>query len=293
METAPVPASARSYLYVPGDRDDRLQKALTRGADALIIDLEDAVASSGKSLARDLVAGWTRTDRPTVVTWVRINADEPEADIRALAGPIAGVMVAKAEPALLETVSGLLAERERALGLPDGTFAMIPLIETARGLLEILQLASAPRVSRLALGRADLAGELGLDVEPEGPEFGRILLDLVIASSAAGIAAPIAPTSTDFRDLEALKASTERMLGLGLRGRTAIHPAQLPVINEVFTPSENDVESAERLLAAFTEAERAGSGVAVDDDGRMVDAAVVRVARDVVARAQASGPRPR
>ena len=283
----PVAGFARSLLYVPGDQRDRLDKAFQRGADALIVDLEDAVAPQSKAAARDVVAEWIdRNAARAGAIWLRINADTTEADVETVSAPIAGVMVPRAESALLSKVDKFLTAREGQLGIAHGTIAVIPLIETARGLLGAVDLAGAPRVVRLAIGRADLAAELGLSVDPEGPEFRTILLQLVIASSAAGIAAPVAPTSTDFRDLDALRASTEQLMRLGFRGRTAVHPAQLPVINEVFTPSPDEVLRAQRLVAAFEDAERSGSGVIVGADGRMVDAAVVRSARDVLARAR-------
>lgn len=272
---------------MPGDQGDRLEKALGRGADALILDLEDAVAPQSKVAGRELVGDWIHRNAASAqAVWLRITADDPAADIAAITASIAGVMVPRAESALLADVHGLLTTRESELGIPDGSLAVIPLIETARGLLSALDLASAPRTARLAIGRADLAGELGLGIDHEGPEFRSILLQLVIASSAAGIAAPVAPTSTDFRDLDALRASTEQLLRLGYRGRTAVHPAQLAVINEVFTPSPEEVQRAERLVAAFDEAERNGSGVTTDESGRMVDAAVVRSARDTLQRAR-------
>ena len=285
-KSGPVARSPRSYLYVPGDQGNRLEKAPGRGADALILDLEDAVAPQSKVAARELVGDWIRRNAATgQAVWLRITADDPAADIAAITAPIAGVMVPRAESALLAEVNRLLATRESELGLPVGRLAVIPLIETARSLLSAVDLASAPRTVRLAIGRADLAGELGLSIDHEGPEFRSILLQLVIASSAAGIAAPVAPTSTDFRDLDALRASTEQLLRLGYRGRTAVHPAQLTVINDVFTPSSDDVQRALRLVAAFDEAERNGSGVTTDENGRMVDAAVVRSARDTLQRA--------
>ena len=283
--------SPRSYLYVPGDQAERLEKAPGRGADALLLDLEDAVAPQAKAAARDLVGGWIH-DHPELgdTVWLRITAENPAADLEAITAPIAGVMVPRAESSLLAEVDRLLAARESGLGIPAGGLAVIPLIETARGLLSALELASAPRVLRLAIGRADLAGELGLGVDPEGPEFRTLLLQLVIASSAAGIAAPVAPTSTDFRDLEALWESTEQLLHLGYRGRTAVHPAQLAVINEVFTPSPDEVHRAQRLVDAFEAAERDGSGVTTDENGRMVDVAVVRSARNTLERAGHTRP---
>jgi citrate lyase subunit beta/citryl-CoA lyase len=280
---------ARTLLYVPGDQRDRLDKAFGRGADELIVDLEDAVAKQSKATARGVVADWmqhhaARADR----IWLRINADTPAEDIETISAPLAGVMVPRAEIKLLARVDELLTAREVPLGIEPGTIALIPLIETARGLLAAVELANMPRVAKLAIGRADLAGELGLSIDPEGPEFRSILLTLVIASSAAGIMPPLAPTSTDFRDLEALRISTENLMRLGFRGRTAVHPAQLAVINEVFTPTPEEVQRAMRLVVAFEDAEHSGSGVVVGDDGRMVDVAVVRSARGVLARARAS-----
>ena len=178
----------------------------------------------------------------------------------------------------MTTDSSVVTDPGRIVQVGMGFFA-------SKTLLSAVELASARRTARLAIGRVDLAGELGLGVDPEGAEFGSIMLQLVIASAAVGIAAPIAPTSTDFRDLDALRASTEHLLRLGFRGRTAVHPAQLPVINQVFTPSPDEVARAQELVAAFEEASRQGSGVTTDADGRMVDAAVVRTAREVLQRA--------
>lgn len=263
-----------------------MEKALERGADAIILDLEDAVIAPNKAMAREIVSGWLadHVDHLPAI-WLRISVDNPADDILAISAPIAGVMVPKAEEALLAEVDQLLFAKERALGCQPGVINVIPLIESARGLLSAEKLAIAPRTLRLAIGRADLAGELGLAVDPEGPEFQSILLQLVIASSAAGIAAPVAPTSTDFRNLAALRASTKQLLRLGFRGRTAVHPAQLATINAVFTPTLAEIERASRLVSALDAATRDGFGVTTDENGRMVDAAVVRSARDVLARA--------
>lgn len=274
-------------LYVPGDQSALLEKSFDRGADALIVDLEDAVAPHAKVAARNVVSHWIdRHASRADAIWLRINASTPDEDIAAITSPIAGVMVPNAEAALLAHVDGLLTICEGRLGVVAGTIRLIPLIETARGLLSAVDLAGAPRVTQLAIGRADLAGELGLSVDPDGAEFRTILLQLVIASSAVGISAPLAPTSTDFRDLAALRATTEQLMELGFRGRTAIHPAQLAVINDVFTPSSDEVQRAQRLVATFDDAVLSGAGVVVGEDGRMVDAAVVRSARDILSRAR-------
>lgn len=285
-------AAARSYLYVPGDRPDRLAGALSRGADALIIDLEDAVARAAKDHARETVTRWLAglpAGGAAGQLWIRVNADLAAADISAVTAAVTGVVVPKAEPALLAAVAGLLAAREQQAGLDHGRLRVLPLVETAAGLLQVTSLAAAPRVIRLGIGEADLAAELGLRPGPGREELAPIRLQLVIASAAAGIAAPVAPTATDFRDLAALRSSTRALLRLGFRARTAIHPAQLPVINEVFTPSPEEVGRARRLVAALEAAERDGAGVTVDENGAMVDVAVARSAREVLARGQAAG----
>ncbi|HEY1617065.1 MAG TPA: CoA ester lyase [Streptosporangiaceae bacterium] len=284
------PAAARSYLYVPGDRADRLAKAASRGADALIVDLEDSVARAAKDQARRTTREWLARQRPggPAQLWLRINPDLADADIGAVSAAVTGVVVPKAEPGLLAVIDGLLAGREQALGLDPGLLAVQPLIETAAGLLEVAAVAGAPRVARLGIGEADLAAELGLRPGPAREELAPIRLQVVIASAARGIAAPVGPTATDFRDLGALRTTSEALLRLGFRARTAIHPAQLPVINEVFTPSAAEVDRARALVAALEQAERAGTGVTVAEDGTMLDVAVVRSAREVLARARGS-----
>lgn len=274
----------RSYLYVPGTQPDRLAKSLGLGADAVIADLEDAVAVADKAAARESVAAWlTQLPPGPVQIWVRINRESPAEDIAVLNGRPAGIVVPKADPALLRQVDTLLADREDALGLPRGSFGVVPLIESAAGLLELPATAAGPRVHRLGIGEADLIGELGLRPGPDRVELLPLRLQVVVASAAAGIAAPVAPTSTDFRDLDSFRSTSAALLALGFRGRTAVHPGQVPVVNETFTPGEEEVAAAERLIAGF---EAAGSGVFVDDRGRFVDEAVVRAARETVQRAR-------
>jgi citrate lyase subunit beta/citryl-CoA lyase len=277
----------RSYLYCPGDRPDRLARAGSRGADALIADLEDSVVPGHKDLARAAVADWLTAGPDTAAElWVRVNPGLLAADLgAAVTARVTGVVLPKAEPALLAEADDLLAARERELGLARGGIGLLPLIETARGLLAAPALAAAPRVVRLGLGEADLAAELGVDAAARPQALDPLRLQAVAASAAAGIAAPVAATSRDIRDLAALRASTEWALQLGFRARTAIHPAQIATINEVFTPSAGDVARAAGLVAAFDAAARDGSGVITGPDGAMVDVAVLRAARDVLARA--------
>lgn len=284
----PAQSTARSFLYVPGDRRDRIDGAASRGADALILDLEDAVPVARKEVARQTVARWLGEEGPgPPELWVRINAGSAGADISAcVTGRVTGLVAPKAEVRLLAEVDELLAAQEAMLGVPRGRFAVLALIETAAGLLSAPEVTAAARVVRLGLGEVDLAADLGLVVTESRAEMAPLRLQLVVASAAAGITAPAGPTSTDFRDLDALRASTRALFRLGFRGRTAIHPAQLPVINEVFSPTPEEVEAARQLVAAYEDAVREGRGVLTDDRGRMVDVAVVRSARDLLARAE-------
>lgn len=282
-----VPAAARSYLYVPADRPERLEGALGRGADALIVDLEDGVSVPDKDRARAAAAAWLgRQDPGGTQLWVRINAETLEEDIHAITGPaLLGVVVPKAEPESLALVDALLTQAEQRLGLPQGTLRVLPLIESARGLLLALDVARSPRVVRLGLGEADLAADLGMIPGLDRAEMAPLRLQIVVASAAAGIGRPVAPTSTDFRDLDAFRRSAQALLRLGFRSRTAVHPAQLPVIHEVFTPGEDEVLAAQDLLARF---DAAGGGVVMDATGKMVDLAVVRSAREILGRSPQS-----
>ncbi|MEU4634323.1 MULTISPECIES: HpcH/HpaI aldolase/citrate lyase family protein [Micromonospora] len=282
-------AVARSYLYVPGDRADLLDKAAGRGADALVLDLEDAVTPARKAHARETVAGYLGAAAPAgPELWVRINSDQVAADVEVLSPAAAGVWVPKAEPELLAEVDAALTRVQRRIGPDAPAFRVVALIETARGVLTAPRVAEAPRVLRLGLGEADLAGELGLQPGPERAEFAPIRSQVVVASAAAGITPPVGPVETTLRDPERLELTTRALLRQGFRARSAIHPGQIATINEVFTPTEAEVASARAVLEALERAERGGSGVATDADGRLLDRAVVRAAAEVVRRAEAS-----
>ena len=251
--------SARSYLYVPGNRPDRFDKALASGADAIILDLEDAVPHSAKDEARDAVAAWLQTE-PVGEIWVRINSgDLLEADAKAMidAG-IRRLSIPKASVVDIERVEDV---------------EVIALIETAAGVLDAREIAALPGVVRLAIGEVDLSAELNVtDEHALMPMRGLVIL----ASAAAGLEPPIGPVSRDFKDMDELRESTLSLKSRGFGARAAIHPAQVPIINEAFMPSAEEIATARRLLDAL---EAAGGGVCLDENGRMVDEAVVRAAR--------------
>lgn len=285
-----------SWLYVPGDVLSMLDKAPQRGAQALIVDLEDAVSPAAKPAARKLVGQWL-TDQPSadlasIEVWVRLNPMPwAQADLDEVVGPaITGVILAKTSSvAELIRLDDYLSELEVARGLQPGAIKVIPLIETAGAFLHLSNLAAAPRVVRIQLGEADLAADLGLRPGDDEREWDPLRAQLVLVSAAAGLEPPFGPVSTDFRALEALRHSTEALARRGYVGRACIHPAQINPIHQAFTPTQEQVDAALGIVRAFDEGRELGSGVAVDERGRMIDLAVVRQARRVLAQAAATG----
>lgn len=283
---------ARSYLYVPGNAPDKLAKVLGRGADAVIVDLEDAVPWASKDEARATVTAWLRAldgETDGVEIWVRVNPGPLGVeDVTAVVAPgLRGVMVAKTESrADLDAIDDALGKAEAREGLDAGSVGVVPLLESAAAVLEARAIAAAPRVVRLQVGEADLAADLGFGEDVDDAEWAPLRSQVVLVSAAAGISAPVAPVSTDFRDLERFAASTRALARRGYVGRACIHPAQVGVVNDVFTPSEDSLARARALVEVFDQAVAEGRGVVVGPDGRMVDEAVVRRARSVIALAR-------
>ncbi len=271
-------ALARSALYIPGDQPDKLAKAFDRGADEVIVDLEDAVSPSGKDAARQAVRVWLH-DLPNldVGVWIRINSgDLRTLDVQAIADApaLTGVVVAKTETA------EELVDLDRLLSSLGSTIRVVPLLESAASVLRASEIAAAPRVQRLQVGEADLRADIGVTLGPDERELLYVRSAIVLAATAAGIAPPIAPVSTNFRDLDAYRESTEAMARMGFVGRACIHPAQVAIANEVFTPTQDEIASALDILDRL---EAAGSGIALDAQGRMLDEAIARQARRVLA----------
>lgn len=261
-----------SYLFVPGDRPERFHKALASGAAQVIVDLEDAVAPAAKSAARAAVAAWLHPDHPVVL---RINgAGTPwfEADLALAAHPgVAAVMLPKAEDAA--TLRAVRAAAPQA--------ALLPLIESARGIEAVDAIARTPGVERLVFGSIDFQLDLGLTGDGEELLFFRSRL--VLASRLAGIAAPVDGVCTAIADDAALRQASERARRLGFGGKLCIHPRQVAVVEAAFAPSAEELAWAEKVLAA------AGSeGAAVAVDGQMVDKPVLARARRI--RDAVAGP---
>lgn len=288
--TRTAPRLFRSYLFAPGSSERLLERVFGTGADAVVLDLEDAVLPADKARARTLVAGALAARAPASrPVFVRINAVSSGLwldDLVAVVGPsLAGIRLAKAESrAEVDAVDAVLCELERARGLRPGQLALVPTIESARGVLAAEAIAAHPRVSALAFGATDFLRDIGGASEPDDRETLHARSHLVLASRAAGIAPPIAPVHTNPTDLEGLRRTSEADRRLGFFGRSCIHPAQVPIVNEVFTPSATEVEQAKRLLEAF---DRAGTGAVLLADGTFVDRAVARRARAILGLAEA------
>jgi citrate lyase subunit beta/citryl-CoA lyase len=224
---------------------------------------------------------------------VRINAaDTPQFwdDVTAVGSAgVEGLILPKAEaPAVVSKIEGALTVSERIGGRPHGSMTIIPLIESAAGVRLTFEIASASdRVECVMFGggeQGDLVADLGVEWTPEGTGLMHSRSQVLLSARAAGVLHPMEAVFMDFRNNDALRVESEIARTLGYVGKVAIHPAQVPVINDVFTPAPEIVDYQRKVLAAFEEAEAAGkASIAVD--GKMVDYAVARVARAIIARA--------
>ncbi|WP_199435511.1 HpcH/HpaI aldolase/citrate lyase family protein [Qaidamihabitans albus] len=286
MDNRVVPLLARSFLYVPAARPELFAKALSGPADAVIFDLEDAVPVDAKADARHAVTCWLLQDRTGSGTerWARINPDAVAPDLEAVAHPgLAGVFLAKCSRAGLHEVGAQLDRFETDRGLAPGSVRVVGLLESAEALADLAALVREPRLTTLGIGEVDLLAELRMTrSQRSAAAMDALRSHVVVHCAAAGLAAPVAPTSTAYRDLDAFAESTRDLRDLGFRSRTAIHPVQVPVIHEVLTPGDAALAAARDVLARFEASE---GGVTTDEHGRLIDPAVVREARETVARA--------
>jgi citrate lyase subunit beta/citryl-CoA lyase len=290
----------RSLLFVPGDSRKKLEKALTSGADVLLLDLEDSVAPDAKAAARATVAAFlaeTREakERPRLI--VRVNALATglvDADLDAvMRGAPDGILLPKAVGGRDVThLDAKIAVREAVEGLADGATEILALVtETAASLFAIgtFQRASR-RLKGLAWGAEDLSADLGASTSRDAAgaltDVFRLARALCLAGAVAAEVAPIDAVYPPFRDLDGLRAEAEAAARDGFTAKMAIHPAQVPVINAAFTPSAAEVDHARRVVAALDAA--GGAGV-VSLDGEMVDMPHRRRAERTLARAAAAG----
>jgi citrate lyase subunit beta/citryl-CoA lyase len=284
----------RSLIFVPGTRTGWLAKAEAAGADAAILDLEDAVPAADKPAARQRVAAAVAAHTGDMALFVRINALDGWAgaeDLRAITcSRLAGVVLPKVTgPADVRLADRLLTWCEREHGLPEGHVALVPLLESASALREAYDVGrAAPRVAYLGAvtGKGgDVERAIGYRWSPSGMETlivrSRVLLDV----RAAGVPCPVAGLWTAIGDLDGLRAFAEQNRSLGYEGMMAIHPSHVAVINDVFSPSPEEIARYERLVAAVGAAQARGAG-AITFEGDMVDEAMAARARAALRRAK-------
>jgi len=286
----PTPATWRSLMFVPATGEKFVAKAHTRGADVVILDLEDSIPPPEKQAARDALPRAAATvGQAGAEVAVRINRPLELAvpDIAAAVMPAVGtLMLPKAMgPEHIRLLSEVVAAREAAQGMAPGHTRFVAVVETPDALPLLGAIASAdPRVVAIGVGAEDLATELG--ALPGADMLYHFGMMVVAAARAAGIQpmGSVGPFA-DFSDLDAYRASLKRSRALGFACQACIHPAQVPVINEEYGPSPAEVDRARRLIAAFDVALAEGKG-AVAFEGAMIDLPVVERARRLMARAR-------
>jgi len=289
----------RSLLFVPGDSPKKLEKAKASGADALILDLEDSISGDRKGEARATALAFLkefgpRAQRPRL--FVRVNGlatGLTDADLEVVAGRPDGIMLPKAEGGadVVRTDAKLLA-REAIAGLPDGSIRIVAIAtETATALfLAGTYGGASARLEGLTWGAEDLSAELGAEANRDGEgrflDPYRLARALCLAGAAAARVQAIDTVAVDFRNAAALRQESEEARRDGFTGKMAIHPAQVPIINEVFTPSAAAIAEARAVIAAFeANPERGTVGI----DGVMYDRPHLERARQLLARATAVG----
>ena len=282
----------RSPLFVPGNRRNMLEKALGLSPDAYIPDLEDSVPLAEKDNARDTVAsflpGLAATGCPVIPRVNPENSGLLEDDLAALVGPdIFGISVCKVNSAEdVHRVSSVIAEREVKAKLEAGRIKLVLWIETARAVVNAYQIcAASPRVVAVGFGAEDFTNDMGIERTEDDTEIAYPRSAVCVAARAARVVALDTPFFR-FRDSEGLRRNAVGARRYGFGGKFAIHPDQIPIINEAFAPSPTEIAHARRVVAAFEEAERSGRGSTSLDD-KVIDVPVVKRARNLLAAAQA------
>ncbi|SAL88978.1 HpcH/HpaI aldolase [Caballeronia arvi] len=261
-------AQPQSFLFVPGDRPERFDKALQSGADAVILDLEDAVSPENKNEARRAIEAWLTPDRPVLI---RVNARgtswfEQDAQLCKLRG-VGGIVLPKVESAsdVVELVSRTKSR-----------MPVYALIETAKGMVNAMEVARAPFVRQLMFGTLDFCADLRL--ASDGSELDHFRADLAVTSRVAGIAPPIDGVTPAIEDEDLLRADTLKARRWGFAGKLCIHPRQVPIVNAGFAPNQEELAWARRVIEAFKTAD----GAAVAVDGKMVDRPVIQRAQSIL-----------
>lgn len=286
----------RTLLFMPGDDKKKIIKGASLDVDAVIMDLEDGVALNQKDVARQIV---TECLKDTAINFgktarlVRINPPRQGLQAADIAETIHGVpdgyVIPKVESAReIQNISHTLIERELYMGLAPDTIKLLAIIETARGVVNLREIAQADsRLIAIMFGAEDLAGDMGAIRSAEGWEVFYAKSKLVTTATAFGLQ-PIDTPYIDIDNIEGLKADTERSMKMGYTGKLLIHPKHIAPVAEIFTPSDQEIARAQELIHLHDEQQASGTGV-FRYEGKMVDMPMIRAAERVLTRARLAG----
>lgn len=280
----------RSMLFAPANDLRKVGKALLLNVDGTVLDLEDAVALSEKTNARNALKEALSLPRRGDV-FIRVNSVQTEfilSDLlAAVTEGVKGLVVAKSESAEeIRQVDWLIGKIEKERGLTEGSMEIIPFIESANAIVNAFSIASSsPRVSRMFFGGVDYVLDIGTTFSKGGTELFYARSQLVVASRAAGIEPPIDTVYPDFKDIGGLVADAKAVRQMGFQGKLAIHPGQIEPLNEVFTPTPEEISWAEKIVAVFDEEEAKGQAV-FQVDGKMIEYPIANRARRIIALAE-------
>jgi citrate lyase beta subunit len=283
----------RALLYVPGDDRHKIEKSLTLGVDCICMDMEDGVALNRKAEARATIAralqelDFGRSERLARINAVGSGLEKDDIESVLPYHPD-GIVIPKTEsPEQIQWASGKIEAAELANGWPVNSIRLIVDVETARGILNLKEIASHSRLDALIFGAEDFAASVGATRTAEAWEVFYARSAVVTAASAYGLHA-IDMVTIDFRDIERVRREAEYGARLGYTGKQIIHPNQVAPVQEAFTPDDEAIAHARRLVEAFDEHQAKGSG-AFALDGKMIDMPLVKAAQNVLARAHTAG----
>lgn len=276
----------RSLLFAPGNHARKVEKSLTLDADVVILDLEDAVAVSEKPATRPIVAEALQKPR-SCLGYVRVNAfDTPfcYGDLQAVVQRgVDGIMLPKVESAAqLQCIGWLLTQLERERGLEEGAIDLLPIIETGKGVSALKSIcAASPRVRRLSFGAGDYSLDMSMRWTLGEREMDHARASIAVESRASRLEPPVDTVFIHLGEIDTLRTSTELVRDMGYQGKLCIHPEQVPVVNQVFTPTEDEIAKAKRYVKAFEDAEANGSA-SIQVDGYFIDYPIVEKARRIL-----------
>jgi citrate lyase subunit beta-like protein len=285
--------SRRALLYVPGDDRHKIEKALTFGVDCICLDMEDGVAPSRKAAARDQIAkalqelDFGKSERLARINHVGSGLENEDIQA-ALRGHPDGILIPKIEElSQIQWASDLIEAAELRHGWRVNSIRLLVDVETARGVQNLKEISSHPRLDALIFGGEDFAVSVGATRTPDAVELLYARQAVLTAAAANGLQA-IDIVTIDFSDIEALRREAAFGASLGYTGKQIIHPNQVEPVQSAFTPDDQAIAQAKRILEGFSASERAGKG-AFALDGKMIDKPLVRNAEKVLERAQAAG----